>query len=177
MSTRCLHGLPVVSLLAITLFTSALARGQGRGGGSPRGGATTSTMVNPTANRNGYIGTGTGNDINPSVVRLNSASDEAKVEFRSQTVLIQIPVVVTDKSGNHLHGLSKEDFTIFENGKPVSVANFEELTAGTGRLAPPPVAAGQFRSVSSQSGGIDLKKVGELSRNLDLAHSAQETAD
>ena len=39
------------------------------------------------------------------------------------------------------------------------------------------IAAGQFRSVSSEASGIDLKKVGELSRNLDLARSAQEAAD
>jgi VWFA-related protein len=104
--------------------------------------------VDPATNARNAAVLGTGNNVDVSTVHPSSASDEPKVEFRSQTVLIEVPVVVTDKSGNHLHGLNKEDFTIFENGKPVSVTNFEELTAGTGRLIPPPVAAGQFRNLS-----------------------------
>jgi VWFA-related protein len=108
-------------------------------------------MVNPTANMNGAIATGTGNNSNLSVVHLGSASDESRVEFRSQTVLIQVPVVVTDKSGNHLHGLNKEDFTIFENGKPQKVSVFEEQTASSVPLAPTAVPAGQFRNVAMDS--------------------------
>jgi hypothetical protein len=70
-----------------------------------------------------------------------------KVEFRSQTVLIQVPVVVTDKSGQHVHDLNKEDFTLLENGKPVSVANFEELTANTAPLTAPAAVKGQYQNL------------------------------
>ena len=34
----------------------------------------------------------------------NTADQEGKIRFRSQTILIQVPVVVTDKYGNHIHG-------------------------------------------------------------------------
>lgn len=146
-----IHRLPVIPLLAATLFASTFAMGQGRGGGSPKGGATTGTMVNPTANMNGNIATGTGTNLNPSIVRLNSASDEPKVEFRSQTVLIQVPVVVTDKSGKHLHGLNKEDFTILENGKAQKVSAFEEVNASAAPLVEPARSAGQFRNLTFDS--------------------------
>ncbi len=132
-------------LLVVLIFfcVSSFAFGQTRGGGqgSSRG-------VDPATNARNAAVLGTGNNINPSVVRQGSASDEPKVEFRSQSVLIQVPVVVTDRSGNHLHGLNKEDFTVLENGKPVSVAGFEELTASTARLTIPTAPAGQFRNLT-----------------------------
>ena len=31
---------------------------------------------------------------------MSSADNEGKIEFRTQTILVQIPVVVTDKNGN-----------------------------------------------------------------------------
>jgi VWFA-related protein len=58
-----------------------------------------------------------------------NAEDEAKVEFRSETVLVQVPVVVTDKTGHHIHNLTKEDFQILENGKEQKVSAMEEVTA------------------------------------------------
>src|ERR1700730_1947251 len=44
------------------------------------------------------------------------AEDELKGELKSQTVVVQAPVVVTDKSGAHVHNLTKSDFQILENG-------------------------------------------------------------
>ena len=146
------YRLPVLPLLAFTLFACSLALAQGHGGGGSKGGATTGSMVNPTANMNGAIATGTGNSLDTTTVHLSSASDEGKVEFRTQTVLIQVPVVVTDKSGNHLRGLDKEDFTIFENGKPQKVSTFDEMTTSTAPLAAPAAApAGQFRNLAIDS--------------------------
>jgi VWFA-related protein len=143
--------LPLVFPAVLLVSCLALAQGHGgAGGGGGSHGATTSTMVNPTANMNGAIATGTGNNGDVSIVHLNSVNDEPKVEFRSQTVLIQVPVVVTDKSGSHLHGLNKEDFTILENGKPQKVSAFEELTASNVPVAAPAAAApvGQFRNLA-----------------------------
>jgi VWFA-related protein len=91
---------------------------------------------------------GRGDTGDSTVVHLNSANDEPKVEFRSEAVLIQVPVVVTDKSGNHVHGLTKEDFALFENGKPQKVSTFEDLTAATGKLAATATPAGQFRNLA-----------------------------
>jgi VWFA-related protein len=136
------HRLP---LLVLILCISSLTLGQTRGGGGSRG---TGSYVNPATDARNAAVLLKGDNGDLSIVHLSSASDEAKVEFRSQTILIQVPVVVTDKSGNHLHGLNKEDFAILENGRPVSVTHFEELTASTTQLKSPAVPVGQFRNLA-----------------------------
>src|SRR5581483_11065475 len=55
------------------------------------------------------------------------AYEEGKVEFKSETVLVQVPMVVSDKSGAHVHGLGRADFTVLEDGKPQKIATFEEI--------------------------------------------------
>jgi len=57
-----------------------------------------------------------------------NANQEPKVEFHSDTILVQVPVVVRDKQGVHVSGLSKDDFEILENGKAQKIATFEEFT-------------------------------------------------
>jgi VWFA-related protein len=143
MSTCRLPLLPVVLLIPVL----SLAQGHGGGGGGTH---TTGSSVQPGTNARNAAVLGTGDTGDLSIHHSGSVNDEPKVEFRTQTVLIQVPVVVTDKSGNHLHGLNKEDFTLLENGKPVSVTAFEELTANTGPIAAPTVAPGQFRNLSLQ---------------------------
>jgi hypothetical protein len=89
--------------LCLILF-SAAAWGQTRGGGGGRAANASPSPVrlNPTPS-------GSFNAAAPGSVPVNSANDEGKIEFRTQTILIQIPVVALDKSGNHIHGLTKED--------------------------------------------------------------------
>jgi VWFA-related protein len=135
------------SALPVFLLAASFALGQAHGGGGSHG-TTPSTTANPTTNLNNARGLGTGTNSNPSFSHPASANDEAKVEFRSTTVLIQVPVVVTDKSGNHIHGLTKENFSVFENGKPVTVSAFEELTAESAPLVAPATKPGQFRNLS-----------------------------
>jgi VWFA-related protein len=48
--------------------------------------------------------------------------------FRAETELVTVPVVVT-KGGKHVTGLTKEDFTVLEDGTPRSAAFFEEIKA------------------------------------------------
>jgi VWFA-related protein len=43
--------------------------------------------------------------------------------------VINLDVVVTDKRGNHIHGLTKDDFQIFENGVAKPVSNFYEVAS------------------------------------------------
>jgi VWFA-related protein len=132
-------------LLSLILLLPVLALGQGRGGGS-RGGTGGSYVNGATDARNAAVlGRGGASDL---ILHPNSAEDESKVEFRTQTFLIQVPVVVTDKSGNHIHGLTKEQFTLLESGKAVNVANFEELTANNSVIAAPVAAPGQFRNLT-----------------------------
>src|SRR5579862_1926259 len=134
-------------LFVLIICASTFAIAQSRGGGGSRGGGTTSHVDAATDARNAAV-LGTGNNGDLNVSHPTSVDNEPRVEFRSQTVLIQIPVVVTDKSGKHLHGLSKEDFTVVENGKPIAVSNFEELTASTAQIAVPSVVNGQFHNLT-----------------------------
>ncbi len=91
---------------------------------------------------------GSGNSLNAIVPpNAHHADDEGKVEFRSQTILVQVPTVVTDKSGNHIHNLKKEDFQILENGKEQSISAFEEVVASNTRPTPLKVPTGEFTNV------------------------------
>jgi VWFA-related protein len=132
------------ALLLVLLLVSSFVAGQTHGGGGARG---TGGYVNPATDARNAAVMGKGNNIDFRPLHTSSASDEAKVEFRTQTVLIEIPVVVTDKSGKHLHGLSKEAFNVFENGRIVNVANVEEVIANNSPIATVAVPPGQFRNL------------------------------
>jgi VWFA-related protein len=137
-----------LSLFCVLLFSSAMAFGQSRGGGGSRGGSGGGNIgVQPGTNARNAAVMGRGENLDMSL-RPASAADEPRVEFRSQSVLVQVPVVVTDKSGNHVHGLKKEDFNVLENGKPVSVSVFEELSASNDTLKLPAASPGQFRNLT-----------------------------
>src|SRR5215470_4540267 len=41
--------------------------------------------------------------------------------------VINVDVVVTDKKGNTIHGLTKDDFELYENGQPKLISNFYEV--------------------------------------------------
>ncbi len=135
-------------LLSCALVLSFPAFGQTRGGGGSRGGGSGSFVQPGTNARNAAVlGKGNSLDFGP---RSASAADEPKVEFRSESILVQVPVVVTDKSGNHLHGLKKDDFSLFESGKPVTPSVFEEMTASSTPIAPVAAPAGQFRNLTME---------------------------
>ncbi len=80
---------------------------------------------------------------------VSSHADQGKaLQFKSQTTIVQVPVVVTDKAGNHIHGLSKADFKVLENGKPQKIASFEEFIAAA-IVRPSAIStAGTFTNVS-----------------------------
>jgi VWFA-related protein len=50
----------------------------------------------------------------------------AEEEFREEieVSLVNLEVVVTDRQGKPIPGLSKEEFEVFEDGKPVEITNF-----------------------------------------------------
>lgn len=50
---------------------------------------------------------------------------EPVTTFQSTTRLVVLDVVVTDKQGNPVRNLSKDDFTILEEDKPQTIATFE----------------------------------------------------
>lgn len=67
--------------------------------------------------------------------------------------VVNVDVYVTDKKGNRIRGLSREDFELYEDGRPMTITNFyavddgtagesaapaETATAGPAPAAPPP---------------------------------------
>jgi VWFA-related protein len=66
-----------------------------------------------------------------SLAALPSFADEKqKQTFFSETIevrVVNVDVVVTDKNGKPVTGLSKDDFQLFENGKPQPITNFLEM--------------------------------------------------
>ena len=71
------------------------------------------------------------------VVAKPKDKEEAGVKFSTRTALVLIPTLVTDKSGNHILGLKKEDFTVLENGGEQKIATFEEITSDAHRVTRP----------------------------------------
>ena len=143
MLVRFLFVSVVVSLLAPHAWTQRSS--------APRGSVPAPTSHTPVPD----IGTRYG--VGPSGLPTVSAEfgghraeDEPKVEFSSQTVLVAVPVVVTDKSGQHVHSLSKDKFHIFENGKEQKVSTFEEVSATSAPLLASATKPGEFQNVSAE---------------------------
>jgi VWFA-related protein len=65
--------------------------------------------------------------------------DVPDVKFTLRTELVLIPTVITDKSGNHITGLKKEDFTVLENGAEQKITTFEEVSSTPNRFLRPDV--------------------------------------
>jgi VWFA-related protein len=80
----------------------------------------------------------------PNGVNYGHAEDEGKIEFRSETILVEVPVVVTDKAGTHIKNLIKGDFQILENGQERQIASVEEVTASNAPLIVPTKLTGVF---------------------------------
>jgi len=112
---------------------------QRTGGGSRGTGHASSgpgVVPNPTYQNTPFL-------RSPSV---QHASDERPVEFKSETVLLEVPVIVTDKSGNHVQGLSRTDFEILEAGKEQKISSFEEIQTTRALLSAFPARAGEYRN-------------------------------
>jgi VWFA-related protein len=56
---------------------------------------------------------------------VQGADEKPVPAFRSQADAITVDVVVLDKAGKPVRGLSKRDFTLLEDGKPQAVVGFE----------------------------------------------------
>jgi VWFA-related protein len=56
------------------------------------------------------------------------------IRFTSSTELVLVPTVVNDKSGVHVPGLKKEEFSLKQDGKSQPIAVFEEVQTTSTRL-------------------------------------------
>jgi VWFA-related protein len=72
--------------------------------------------------------------------------EDKTVVFKAGSELVTVPVVVTDKSGTHIHNLKKEDFELREDGKLQKISTFEEVQK-TNILTPHQVPSDQFSNV------------------------------
>jgi VWFA-related protein len=75
--------------------------------------------------------------------------DRRPLKFTARTQLVLVPVVVTDKSGAPIPGLTKESFKVLENGKEQPIAVFEEVRPGATKAQRSPRPANEFSNVLS----------------------------
>jgi VWFA-related protein len=68
----------------------------------------------------------------------SSQAQQPDVVFAARTDVVTVPVIVTDKKGNHIAGLKQSDFTIEENGHPRQIATFEDVSTAAGTFKPSP---------------------------------------
>jgi VWFA-related protein len=73
----------------------------------------------------------------PGLRLRRSKEKSSELKFTVRTELVFIPTLVTDKSGAHIRGLKKEDFTVIENGSEREIATFEEITSDALRMSRP----------------------------------------
>jgi len=65
----------------------------------------------------------------------------AQVTEKIEVTVTNLDLVVTDGGGRPIRGLSKDDFEVFENGRPREITNFSEVSVGTvavGTISQPP---------------------------------------
>jgi VWFA-related protein len=62
---------------------------------------------------------------------------QAPPTFPRGVELVKVDVVVTDKAGNHVSGLTKEDFTVLDEGQPREIATFQAIQLPPATLAAP----------------------------------------
>jgi VWFA-related protein len=109
-----------LSLFVAVILLGTTVSAQRPGGGRPPVGVPTRSVP---------PGMGQKSPDMPGYYPGKRAEDEGNVEFRSETILVQVPVVATDKAGHHVHNLAKDDFQVFENGKIQKITAFEEVNA------------------------------------------------
>jgi len=63
-------------------------------------------------------------------------TQDAGITFQSRVNLVLVPVVVRDKKGKPVPGLTREDFQLFDKGKPQVISRFAVESAGA-RIVPP----------------------------------------
>lgn len=73
----------------------------------------------------------------PVLVFAKDKENKSEVTFTSRAEMVLVPVLVTDKHGNHISGLKQEDFSVLENGTEQKVVTFEEVSSGVQRFSHP----------------------------------------
>lgn len=76
-----------------------------------------------------------------AMLALGSQEPQPEFKFTTSSNLVVVNVSVEDRGGNPIEGLKKEDFAVFEDGKPQTIAvfDFQRLSFDPLPLAPPPL--------------------------------------
>jgi VWFA-related protein len=69
-----------------------------------------------------------------------AASQEPPPTFKREVEVVTVDVVVTDKAGNPVTGLAREDFTVLDEGEPQALVNFDVVTPPTDEPEAPSAA-------------------------------------
>src|SRR5215472_11731588 len=87
-----------------------------------------------------------------------SSQEQSKEPFKLSvaTHFVLVPVIVTDKQGNHVTGLKAEDFEVKEDGAVQKIARLDELTADTVKVQ---ATSGNPKSFTNQVTAEHPKKL------------------
>jgi VWFA-related protein len=78
--------------------------------------------------------------------------DKKPLKFSARAHYILVPVIVMDKDGKHISGLTKDAFQIFENGKEQVVASVDETQTSAVPVQSVPASSNQFSNALAVDG-------------------------
>lgn len=92
--------------------------------------------------------------LDPCILHAQSApsGDQPAPPLRVATHLVQVHVIVQDKKGAPVTGLTKEDFTLLDRGQPQKIAFFSEESGGLGPAPAQPLPPDTFSNRYDQTG-------------------------
>src|ERR1700683_2085926 len=98
-----------------------------------------------------------------------SAAAQEQAVFRAGTRLVEVEVVVRDKNGP-VKGLTKDDFTLLDQGKPQSIAIFRSAATYPAPSAPlpPGTVSNRLDSRGESINGATVVLFDQLNTRFDL---------
>ena len=66
-----------------------------------------------------------------------AAASQPPATFRTESRMVLVPVVVTDSKGNHVHGVTRDEFAVYQDGVQQKLATFEEIQTSNARTSHP----------------------------------------
>ena len=91
-----------------------------------------------------------------ALLLLAAAQPPQKPALKSGVTLVEVDVVISDKSGRPVRGLSREDFEVDEDGQPVEIASFSAVDlpqTPRDAVVPPPDRSGSAFGSNEQADG------------------------
>jgi VWFA-related protein len=79
--------------------------------------------------------------------------DKKPLKFTARAHYILVPVIVMDKDGKHVSGLTKDAFQVFENGKEQTIASVDETQTTSVPVESVPASVNEFSNAIAADGG------------------------